>query len=275
MRVLVPLDGSRLADAVVSHVVALVQRGRGECDVFLLTAIGDAPEAHAEARAHLVDVERLLRDEGFRVRHDVVRADPARAIVEHAAGHAVDLVAMATHGRSGLSRWVRGSVAEEVVRGCSATVLLVNPRGLTLAGDALRYRRVLLPIDAATVVDDAARPVGALAGVAGASVDLLAVGAVARPLVDDARRALAAAGVGVEVVPVRAADPAEEILRVARERGADLIVLCTGPRSWASRWPIGLATEQVMRSAPCAVLLLRDAGSIVGGAPERTAAAPR
>lgn len=136
MKVLVPLDGSRLSDAVLPHVRRLLARLAAGCEVHLLHVVTEAedarPEARAEARAHLAACQQLLEPEGFRVRPRVVPGDPVQEILERAVDEEVDLVAMATHGRSGIGRWVRGSVAERVLRACPAPLLLVSPRGVHL-----------------------------------------------------------------------------------------------------------------------------------------------
>lgn len=248
VKILIPLDGSRLGDAVVSHVTSLVQRG---------------PESHAEARSHQAAMERLLVEQGFVVRRFLVQSEPVAAILAHAVKERVDLVAMATHGRSGPGRWARGSVAEGVLREGPHSVLLVNPRGLALAGDDLRYHRLLLPIDGSTLVEDVAPTIGALAAAAGATVRLFGMSPAAERLVEVGRQALAARGVvvEVEVAPGPSTDPATDILRESDQRGVDLLVLYTGPRSSPARWPVERATEEVTRRAPCAVLLLRTSGA--------------
>ena len=68
-----------------------------------------------------------LREMGYAVKLDVQFGDPAQRIVQYVGAEQIGLVAMATHGRSGLSRLVLGSVAERVLRGASVPVLLVRP----------------------------------------------------------------------------------------------------------------------------------------------------
>lgn len=256
MKVLIPLDGSTLADAVVGHLVDLVQRDRAACEVHLLRAVDPDAGSAAEAREHLGGVEARLAGLGFRTRTAVVALPPVQAILERVVGERVDLVAMSTHGRSGLGRLLRGSVAEGVLRGCTASLLLVNPRALEAEH---RYRRVLLPIDAATVVEDALPLVRALAKASGATVVLLALGDPARPLLEQARTALEQDGAPTSTSEALGApaDPAGRILAACQGRAVDLVVLCTGPRAWRSRWPIAQAEDDVLRQAPCPVLLLR------------------
>ena len=84
--------------------------------------------ALAEGRDFLEFVARPLRERGFEVEvNAVVDRNVSRAIIEYARGRDFDLIAMATHGRGGLSDLVQGSVASAVVRASVAPVLLVRP----------------------------------------------------------------------------------------------------------------------------------------------------
>lgn len=138
-RILVPLDGSALAEQILPQVQALARLH--ESEIFLLRAA----EAHAfpgsdptqaqvevvqEAEEYLKGVQdRLQRGGVKKVNWAVWYGSPAEAITEYAKVHEVDLVAMLTHGRSGVSRWVLGSVAEKVLRGTSVPILLVRAPG--------------------------------------------------------------------------------------------------------------------------------------------------
>ncbi len=84
----------------------------------------------AEAREALADTARALEAEGIDVVEKVIMSDdPAQEIVRYAKAQAFDFIAMATHGRSGLSELVQGSVASAVVKSGIAPVLLVRPKG--------------------------------------------------------------------------------------------------------------------------------------------------
>jgi nucleotide-binding universal stress UspA family protein len=150
-RVLVPLDGSRLAEQVLPHAEALAS-GFGATILLLrattpleqlLTAeaaaagIALAPVLDPEpilaaeqeaARDYLEQVERRLGQLGLKVEREVVAARASDAIVERAAAQGADLIAMTTHGRSGLGRLLLGSTADEVLRHAPCPVLLVRVR---------------------------------------------------------------------------------------------------------------------------------------------------
>jgi nucleotide-binding universal stress UspA family protein len=76
---------------------------------------------------YLARVQNHLQDSGFRVRSDVLMGKPADEIIDYAHKNSFNLIVMATHGRSGISRWEYGSVADKVLRGVSSPVFLVRP----------------------------------------------------------------------------------------------------------------------------------------------------
>jgi nucleotide-binding universal stress UspA family protein len=150
-KILVPLDGSELAESVLPHVEAIA-RGCNMVDIVLLrvcdapSVLADYPEskdtnwdkhvermttnAEQQCNIYLGDVEKRLRDKGFTVRTESRLGKPAEEIVDYAAKNKVDLIIMASHGRSGVSRWAYGSVADKVLRSSCVPVLLVKARGV-------------------------------------------------------------------------------------------------------------------------------------------------
>jgi nucleotide-binding universal stress UspA family protein len=142
--VLILLDGSALAETILPHAIALgtlmqaeytllrvIEPTMGPYGTELYTA-GLDEEALARSRAsaqiYLDRVAASMRAEALRVRTAVVVGLTAPGILDYARGHAVDLIALATHGRSGLARLVLGSVADKIVRGAELPVLLHRPR---------------------------------------------------------------------------------------------------------------------------------------------------
>jgi nucleotide-binding universal stress UspA family protein len=148
--ILVPLDGSALAESVLPHVEALAkQRGTELVNVVLLRVCeppvisADYPatmplswEEHVarETSKHkqacedyLAGAGKRLREAGLTVRSEVVAGKPADEIIDYASRNPFNLIVMATHGRSGLSRWAYGSVAERVLLGVSCPLFLVRP----------------------------------------------------------------------------------------------------------------------------------------------------
>ena len=169
-RMLIPLDGSRAAEAVLGRAAALLKAGRGTAVLLHVVAPADsAPEdVRVEChRAHhyLTRVAKRLYSKGVSVLTQVVIGEPSREILRAALEEEADLVAMTGHGRGGKGEWPLGSVAGRVLRASRTPVLLVP--GEAKAGGA--FRRILLRLDGGV---EAAAVVGALAEGIGAKVVL-------------------------------------------------------------------------------------------------------
>jgi nucleotide-binding universal stress UspA family protein len=146
-KILVPLDGSDLAEAVLAQAGALAQSVGAEIVLLrvLVPHVIDRPpslnqifpdaimreeeQAQQHVQEYLERVARPLQASGVRVNCAVRVGQVAEAILDDAAKSGVDLIAMSTHGRSGLSRWIIGGVADKVLRGANVPVLLVRPTG--------------------------------------------------------------------------------------------------------------------------------------------------
>jgi nucleotide-binding universal stress UspA family protein len=138
-RILVPLDGSMLAEAALSSAIDLAEKDGSTlslvraAEAFALPG-ADSLEAQVtavrEAEEYLAAlVGRLEKRGAGRIETHVWYGPPAAAIVEAAATQKADMIIMGTHGRSGLGRLVLGSVAESVLRGTTIPVLIVRADG--------------------------------------------------------------------------------------------------------------------------------------------------
>lgn len=148
-RLVVALDGSEVAERILPHVVALAKQFGSEVTLLQVTeapetvmaevaaaaeppgavAIDPMPIIEAErqgAAEYLAGIEARLRGDGLTVACAEPEGSPAAAIVDYAQEHRADLIAMTTHGRSGLGRLVFGSVADSVLRHAPCPVLLVR-----------------------------------------------------------------------------------------------------------------------------------------------------
>jgi len=320
--ILVPLDGSSLAEGALPHVLALARAT--SCGIALLRVIPPLyitqpmlaaivpseavievwQEEPKRARDYLERIATQLKGQGCAVRSAVVEGDPAVRIIEAAEENAgVTMIAMSTHGRGGLDRWLFGSVAEKVLQAAPRPLLLVRsqePReGEAAAGSRggwidrdIRYQQVLVPLDGSAFADQGLAVARALAGPLHARLILAAVvesvhawlppEEATLPLwAENAEQAeagqldvylrrtadqLAAAGLTVETQRA-AGDPAEEILR-ASHASADLIVRATHGRSGLQRLWLGSVAVKVVRGATIPVLLVRVRQPAAGFPPE-------
>ena len=121
--VLVPLDGSALAEYALPYAARLARAAGGR--LVLVRAAPDAP-ARQRAEAELAAVAERLFTEGVPVEAHVRRGAAGDVILEGARAWAAGLIVTATHGRSGVGRWLHGSVADHVLRHAPVPVLLVS-----------------------------------------------------------------------------------------------------------------------------------------------------
>jgi len=144
-RILVPLDGSELSESIMAHVKAIAE-GCGASEVVLLRVLeplssqvaaqtGDILTqnieeiAKADAADYLSTVAGGLKQEIAGLQTTVLWGKPADEILDYVGNKQVDIIIMSTHGRSGVSRWVFGSVADRVIRHSPVPVLVVPPPG--------------------------------------------------------------------------------------------------------------------------------------------------
>lgn len=280
VHILVPLDGSRLAARVLTPLRRLLVSG---VELTLLRVVEPrsetehdrGPAVEVAMRAQLDQVREELGPD-VRCTIQLVRGDPAEEIVRYARDTRQDLVAMATHGRSGVERWIRGSVAERVLRECEAPLLLCNPYALEPRENAA-FRRILVPLDGSETADRVlplVEEVGRLhdARVTLLRVEPLVITELPSPMLEGSswnparleasmapqQERLAAAGVEAEAKAAHGV-VAAEILRAARD--SDLLAMTTHGRTGVARWWFGSVAEQVLRHAPCPLLVVRTASA--------------
>ncbi|MCW8141036.1 MAG: universal stress protein [Planctomycetota bacterium] len=274
-KILVPLDGSPLADGILPHVERLLALEPAE--VTLLHVLpppepedvpGEVAALRRLSEAHLETVRLRLEQKGATVQVVVRQGDPAAEIVFAQDERGPELVAMSSHGRTGVLRWLRGSVAERVLRAGRAPLLLVTARGVGEKVEA-RFRRVLVPLDGTERSATILPLVTQLARLHGAEVLLLRVeGAMLIPralvlspeeLAASMRTsvdALKAAGLSVRT-QVAHGDPASEVLDLADREDVDLIAMVTNARTGAARLLEGSVSEKVLRACRRPLLIMR------------------
>jgi nucleotide-binding universal stress UspA family protein len=289
-KILVPLDGSELAECALKPALTVAQESRGQVillsvptlkHMFVIDQAGyglllpndSFDESRRELKAYLQTIQENRVEAGLDVRTRVVDGDPADVIVDTSAEEGVDLIAMSTHGRSGLTHWMLGSVTEEVLRAAICPVLVTrSPKSIS---------KILITLDGSELAEQALKPGFELACCIGAEVTLLHVASTLSPgetswlheleaglanrLEKDAKIYLqtiaghfrdAGGGKRVRTI-VRTGDAAAEILGAAEILDIDLIVMASHGRTGLRRWVYGSVTEKILRSACCAVMVIR------------------
>jgi len=164
-KIMVPLDGSELAECVLPHVQAFISGCQINTIVLVrvvemaatsykgayVTSAEDLAKIDANtkrieeerknnAAEYLKGVVSRLKSDGVKYQTEVLSGRVAESLVDYSEANAVDLILIATHGRSGISRWVRGSIADRILRASCVPVLMVRAPGTMSERNELKKR---------------------------------------------------------------------------------------------------------------------------------------
>lgn len=311
--ILVPLDGSVRAEQALPYArrLALLLDARMyllrvvpdvQEDELFSTTIADVyfhsqePPRHRPGRAwqsweirrqhasgYLSSHAVMLQSDGVRVDFDVRLGNPAEEILAVADEQRAAMIAMATHGYSGIKRWTLGGVTDKVACAARSPVFVVRS-GEPERQPVSAFKRIIVPLDGSTMARAALPPAVDLAKRAQAEIVLLRAiaptmegvlnllrqpmphyGAVLpilraqatrelSELAEDLRRQDLAVATVVENGPA-----AEVIVEQAARRQADLIVMCSHGYSGIKRWALGSTADKVLHAAQIPLLLMRSA----------------
>lgn len=268
---LVALDGSNNAEKVLPVVEPLLKAGKGEAVLVQVLPPGaEGPEAAAQA--YLKEICSRLGKKKIRCCGEVVRGDPAVAIVRSAEDRKADLMAFTSHGQGGVAQWVFGSVAQKILRGCARALLVVR----ALETPVTKVKRVIAPL-ADAIASEALIPHAAfLARAYDCPIELLHVTPESGVEADDSklrnwhakeRKRMESRFDGIEKAEpglkfartFMEGDPATRILERAEKESGSVIVMGSHGRTGFSRWMYGSVSEKVLQAAKCPVLIVRSA----------------
>jgi nucleotide-binding universal stress UspA family protein len=147
-KILAPLDGSDIGEVALPYAEAIAINSRATINLVQVVSPPGTVEAsllggpdwrkfvkaiHDAGENYLKSVAERLSSKDIKVTYEVLTGDPADKIVEYAAVKGASLIAMSTHGRTGLARWVLGSVADKVLHGARIPILLVRSPRMVIA----------------------------------------------------------------------------------------------------------------------------------------------
>jgi nucleotide-binding universal stress UspA family protein len=264
-KILVPTDGSPASESAFPAIMPLVRAYRPEVD---LLYVFENPEQAYLPPPELPKACGALRSAGVNACLELAEGKPAQEILRVAREKNADLIAMSTHGRSGLVRLTAGSIAEEVLRKSDIPLLITRPgtmvqdwKTLAVALDGSDQAEAVLPeviglarsLHATVVLIQVVFPV--IAGGVGETAIVLPP-EDPRPYLNGVAARLAVQGVTARIVALDG-PPAGELLRHLEASPSSLLCMTTHGRSGLARLFLGSVAEEVLRKAPCPVLLRR------------------
>ena len=293
--ILVPLDGSSLAECTLPHAVALarvfdaqitllqvVSREDPDMEMDAVSPL-DWQIRRAEAKAYIQDVAKRLEELELDDEGVVIEGQAAKDIIEFAHGNDMDLIVLSSHGRSGLSEWGISSIVQKVALRAHVPIYIVRAYAAGSEDlDGLTYRQIMVPLDGSQRAECAISTAEELSRAFDAG--LLLVHVVRRPevprrapLTDEERDLVdrliavnqakaedymddikAHSAEGTEVMGRVAESSALELHRIAQDRKVDLMVLSAHGYSGEPRWPYGSISLNLIFYGTSALLIVQD-----------------
>ena len=287
-RLLVPLDGSRLAEQVLPYVHVLGNHLK--CPISIVRAFGlpymlesadgatidrVSTDLRHQAREYLNRVSMALRDGGGTVSATEYEGDPAPVIINEAEKVPDTLITISTHGRSGVTRWVLGSVAEKVLNATTNPLLMIRGKptedssSSDIPGTSEDWVRpvdvnsIVVPLDGSSMAEQVIPHAVALAKSLEVSVVPTGVATSASEdtrvseYLNNAAQQFRQEGVTTEGGQLLHGDPADALLDMTQRTTGCLVAMTTRGRSGVQRWVMGSVTDRVVRYSDSPVLVVR------------------
>ena len=296
-RILVPIDGSELAEQAIGFAVTLA--GPDGRLVFVrvvphaetirsiwggvVASESLVEELAADDAARDLERARSLVTTGIDVDAETVAGDPADQIIQSALRHGAEMIVMASHGRGAVGRWTFGSVADRVARQSLVPVMIVCPSVTDVASG--KIERLVVPLDGSPLAAHAlpfaitiARQIGApmhLVEVINPVASLYPTAAMSGPVADElyeeamdvqqetasstlTSSAATARDSGIVVSTQIEAGPTVPGIEAVLQPG-DVIIITSHGRSGLRRWLLGSVAEKLIRNGKAPVILVPSA----------------
>jgi len=281
-KILVPLDGSKTAESVLPYIKYLASQFDSKIEV-LGVGIGNRNRrVNRLLNEYIENTASNLSAEKFESAAVVIYGSATERILSYSKQNDIDLIIMATHGRSGVKRWWMGSVAQKVISQSITPVLLIPSTKQKAAQmkKVISIDQILIPLDGSNTGQAALDYIEFIARETKAVVRLIQVistsGSMETNLVVHANwngffEAMKGAasdyleslveelqGHGISAnYDILIGNPAAEIIAYARKNKVDLIAMSTHGRTGLARWVLGSVTDKVLHGARMPMWLVR------------------
>jgi len=284
-KVLVPLDGSALAERAIPYAKAIAKTKGSELILFTVS-IASVEQLDRPMKAYLKLNAKELQSQGIKASTAIAYGNVAEEIISFADKNNIDLIIISTHGYSGFKRWVLGSVARNVLYGTCIQVLLIKSKSPKIS--QIELKKLLLPLDGSAFSE---APIPSIEELTKGTETELVLTVVSEPppvpsygdrpinptwekhrdalwaetqrqaseYLKKVKTKLEKQGMKIkaQVIPGELGRVAESIVQAGKKEKVDLIAMTTHGRSGISRWVYGSVANRIVEQSVQPVLLIR------------------
>jgi nucleotide-binding universal stress UspA family protein len=285
-RILVPLDGSELAEKALPYTTIIAKLRKSEVTLFAVSITKAGGRRDRLLKSYLDFKAKELESQGIRASTAIEYGDTAEEIIQYTSKNNINLTIISTHGYSGIKRWILGSVTQKVLYGTCTPILLIKSKSPDLSN--MEFKKVLVPLDESSFSEATLPFVEELLKGAETEISLVKVNEL--PIVpsygshpinptrtefrdtlwhemelqstsylekikdDLVRKGLKA---NFQIEKGQTGETAQHIIKVANEKNVDLIIISTHGRTGISRWIYGSTTTRIIEESTQPILLIR------------------
>lgn len=295
VKILIPLDGSKLAEHSLAYVAGLRPLGLSQVEIVSVAepdAVAlrrgqedEAREVNLLGSYHREVTEDLRIHTSLEVETKVLSGPPAAAIIEEIEAFQPDYLIVSTHGASGVSRWRFGSVADKLIRGAGCATLVVGPKAAEreqwLTARLMPvFRSILVPLDGSELSEQALPEAQRFAEAFGAQIHLVSVVAVGSIGLDAAWAGVSpkltedltqqatdyldgvrgkTPGLANSYIAAPIGSPAQALSDYIADNAIDLVIMTSHGRGGLLRTALGSTTDRLLGgAAPILIVRARD-----------------
>ena len=283
IKVLIPLDGSKLAEHALAYVPAL--RPLGEVHFEFVTALDGKPGGHSKQdkdsekeanllQTYLLEIAGEIQTHlGVEVETKVLHGNPVQTILEEEENFGADFLVISTHGASGISRWRFGSVTDKVIRAATCSTMVIGPRAAEreewLIGEiSPAFKNIMLPLDGSPLAEQALPEAQRFAEVYGAQLHLIRTVSVTALGVDAASASTYWTETSEAIIQeatnylqeiasrlpptintsieVQIGAPSDRLTEYVSQNAIDLVIMTTHGRTGITRTALGSVTDRLL-----------------------------
>ena len=294
-KILVPLDGSELAEKALPYAKSIAKLRNSQVILFAVSLTIFVDRRDRLFTSYLEAIAKEFNEEGIKATTATSYGNVAEEVVKYANNNKIDLIIMVTHGYSGAKQWMFGSLTHEVLSGTEIPFLLIKSISPEVS---VEFNRILLPVDGSPFSESTFPYVEELTKKTDKEILLLHIceppivpSYGSRPINPTWKKhrddmwtemeqqatsylkkttvALKKKGIKLKtrVVKAQTKEVAQTIMKISKEENTDLIVIATQGRAGVSRWVHGSVASTIVEEFPQPILLIRPATSINASPP--------